>query len=316
MNLFPNQTTEKESAALRIFAPTLILLVFALLINYVDRGTLALAAPLLKDEWGTSASQLGLLLSGFFWTYTALQFVMGAFVDRYGANRLMAIGFLLWSLAMASTGAAIGFATMLGMRLLLGVGESVMFPASSKILARHLPEHARGFANGLLNASMRWGSAIGTIGGGLLMARWGWRATFIVIGVLSLLWLPAWSRWKASDGLGIVHANGPAPGYASILKRRTFWGAAGGHFCANYLVYFLMSWLPYYLVHERGLSMARMSVAASALWVVDSLTSIGTGTLGGFMHSFRRESDACAKVGDGCWVHAGVVFAVGVCVRK
>jgi len=272
---------------LRVFAPTLILLVAALLINYIDRGTLALAAPLLKQEWGTSASQLGLLLSAFFWSYTALQFVMGLFVDRFGANRLMAIGFLVWSLSMGLTGAAIGFGTMLAMRLLLGVGESVMFPASSKIMARHLPEHARGFANGLMNAAMRWGSAIGTLGGGLLMARWGWRPAFIAIGALSLLWLPAWSRWKAPDGRGEAHVDGAAPSYASILKRSAFWGAAGGHFCANYLVYFLMSWLPYYLVHERGLSMARMSVAAAALWVVDSLTSIGTGTV----------ADLCIRAG-------------------
>src|ERR1700745_4436729 len=66
-----------DSAALRFFAPTLILLVIALLINYVDRGNLALAAPLLKIDWGMTASQLGILLSAFFWTYTALQFVMG-----------------------------------------------------------------------------------------------------------------------------------------------------------------------------------------------------------------------------------------------
>jgi MFS family permease len=283
----PGTEAARDRAALRVFAPTLILLVVALLINYTDRGTLAVAAPLLKVEWGTSASDLGLLLSGFFWTYTALQFVMGSFVERFGANRLMAIGFLVWSLATALTGATVGFATMLVMRLMLGVGESVMFPASSKIMAQHLPEHARGFANGLMNAAMRWGSAIGTVAAGFLMARWGWRPAFVALGVAGLLWLPAWSRWKAPDGRGVVHAHGPAPSYASILKRRTFWGAAGGHFCANYLVYFLMSWLPYYLVHERGLSMERMAVAASALWVVDSLASIGTGTV----------ADLCIRAG-------------------
>jgi MFS family permease len=269
----------RDSAALRAFAPTLILLVVSLLINYVDRGNLALAAPLLKIEWGTNASQLGVLLSAFFWTYTALQFVMGHFVDRWGANRMMALGFLVWSLATVLTGAATGFAMLLAMRLLLGVGESVMFPASSKILAQHLPEHARGFANGLMNASMRWGSAIGTFGGGLLMARYGWRSAFIAIGVVSLLWLPAWSRWRAPEGRTAAHVDAVTPGFAAILRKRAFWGAASGHFCANYLVYFLMSWLPYYLVHERNLSMAAMSVAAGALWVVDSLSSVATGTI-------------------------------------
>ncbi len=268
-----------DGSALRAFAPTLILLVVSLLINYVDRGNLALAAPLLKMEWGTTATQLGILLSCFFWTYTALQFVMGHFVDRWGANRMMALGFLVWSVATVLTGAAMGFATLLAMRLLLGVGESVMFPASSKILAQHLPEHARGFANGLMNASMRWGSAIGTFGGGLLMARYGWRSAFIAIGVVSLLWLPAWSRWKAPEVHVAAHGDADAPGFAEILRKRAFWGAASGHFCANYLVYFLMSWLPYYLVHERNLSMAAMSVAAGALWVVDSLSSVATGTI-------------------------------------
>jgi MFS family permease len=268
-----------DSAALRRFVPTLILLVVALLINYVDRGNLALAAPLLKIEWGMTASQLGILLSAFFWTYTALQFVMGLFVDRWGANRMMALGFLAWSLATVLTGAAMGFATLLAMRLLLGVGESVMFPASSKILAQHLPEHARGFANGLMNASMRWGSAIGTFGGGLLIARYGWRAAFIAIGVASLVWLPAWSRWKAPEVHTDSTVDAGAPGFATILRKRVFWGAASGHFCANYLVYFLMSWLPYYLVNERHLSIAAMSVAAGALWVVDSLSSVGTGTI-------------------------------------
>lgn len=269
--------TTGDRAALRAFVPTLVLLVVALLINYVDRGNLALAAPLLKIEWGMTASQLGLLLSAFFWTYTALQFVMGLFVDRWGANRMMALGFLTWSLATVLTGAAMGFVTLLAMRLLLGVGESVMFPASSKIMAQHLPEHARGFANGLMNAAMRFGSAIGTLGGGLLIAAYGWRWTFVAIGIASLLWLPAWSRWKAPPAQMPAGADPGMGKFSAILRKRAFWAAATGHFCANYLVYFLMSWLPYYLVHERHLSMAAMSVAAGALWVVDSLSSVATG---------------------------------------
>ena len=289
MALSPKADT-KDDAALRTFAPTLILLALAVLINYVDRGNLALAAPLLKVEWGTSTSQLGLLLSAFFWTYTALQFVMGLFVERLGASRLMALGFLVWSIATVLTGAAIGFISLLALRLLLGVGESVMFPASSKILAQNLPEHARGFANGLMNASMRWGSAIGTLGGGLLMAGWGWRPAFVAIGIGSLLWLPAWSRWKTPDDRHSHDAKMAAPAFSIILRRRSFWGAASGHFCANYLVYFLMSWLPYYLVRERGLSMAAMSVAAGALWGVDSLSSVATGTIADF--AIRRGADA------------------------
>ena len=145
----------------RSFTPTLVLLLLAVLINYVDRGNLALAAPLLKSEWGISATRLGVLFSAFFWTYMTLQFVVGSLVDRFNVNVVMALGLLVWSLSTAATGLTTGFATMLAMRLLLGVGESVMFPSASKLCAQHLPEHRRGFANALLIASIRWGSALG-----------------------------------------------------------------------------------------------------------------------------------------------------------
>jgi MFS family permease len=263
---------------LTTFAPAHMLLVLSVLINYVDRGTLALAAPLLKVEWGMSASQLGILFSAFFWSYTALQFLMGWLVDRFNVNLVLALGFLTWSLSTAATGLVTGFAMLLVMRLMLGVGESVMFPASSKILAQNLPEHARGFANGVMCAAMRWGSAVGTFGGGLLMAKYGWRATFIAIGMLGLLWLPAWMKWKPGAALMPAHGVGSGtPNFTAILRQRAFWAASAGHFSGNYLLYFLMSWLPFYLVHERHLSMASMAATAGVLYSVDSLSSVMTG---------------------------------------
>jgi MFS family permease len=268
---------KEKGRELRNFAPTLALLVVAVLINYVDRGNLALAAPLLKVEWHISASQLGILFSAFFWSYMLLQFVVGWLVDRFSVNLVMALGFLVWSLSTAATGLATGFVTLLIMRLLLGVGESVMFPASSKICAQHLPERSRGFANAMMMASIRWGSALGTFGGGLLMARYGWRAAFIAIGLVSLLWLPAWQYWqpkKVDAGVGPVREK---PSVGAILRRRSFWGTSTGHFCGNYLLYFLISWLPYYLVHERNLSMATMASTAGLLYAIDSFSAVVTG---------------------------------------
>ena len=135
--------TAYKSRELRAFAPALILLAICALINYVDRGNLSIAAPLLKDELHISVTQLGILLSAFFWTYTAMQFVSGWLVDRFEVNWVMAAGFLVWSLATSATGLVRGFTMLLGMRLMLGVGESVMVPACSKIFSFHLPEHGR-----------------------------------------------------------------------------------------------------------------------------------------------------------------------------
>jgi MFS transporter, ACS family, D-galactonate transporter len=93
-----------ESRELGAFAPALALLAICALINYVDRGNLSIAAHLLKDELRISVTQLGILLSAFFWTYTAMQFVSGWLVDTLDANRVIAVGFLLWSLTSAATG--------------------------------------------------------------------------------------------------------------------------------------------------------------------------------------------------------------------
>jgi MFS family permease len=167
-----------ESRYLRIFAPALVLLAVCLFINYIDRSNLSLAAPLLKEELHISATQLGVLFSAFFWTYTTLQFVSGWLVDRFGVNRVIAAGFLLWSLATAMTGVVRGFTMLFLMRLMLGIGESVAIPGYSRILARYLPEHNRGFANGILIAAQKFGPAVGTLGAGFLIAKYGWRPVF------------------------------------------------------------------------------------------------------------------------------------------
>src|ERR1700722_15856509 len=204
------------------FAPALFLLFVAVLINYVDRGNLSIAAPLLKEEWDLNPSVLGALFSAFFWTYTAMQFVGGWVVDRFDPRRLLALGYLVWSAATALTGLSTGFAMLLSLRLLLGVGESVIFPTSSKILARYLPEEKRGFANGVVGSGMRFGAVVGSFGGGMLMAKYGWRAAFLGIGLLSLLWLPAWWRWRPREERTAAPAvNSRTPGFAEIFGERS-----------------------------------------------------------------------------------------------
>src|ERR1039458_5106205 len=146
----------KVSGALR---GVVILLVLSVSINYSDRGNLSIAAPLLKDELGISASQLGILLSSFFWTYAACQILAGWLVDRFAVNWVLAVGFFLWSIATAATGLIHGFALLLVLRLLLGIGESVAYPCYSTILAAHFLEHQRGLPNALIDAGTKVGPA-------------------------------------------------------------------------------------------------------------------------------------------------------------
>jgi len=128
----PRLTREKRAQTphlpLKLFGVAGLLSV-SVLINYVDRGTLSIAAPLLKEDLHLSSSQLGVLLSSFFWTYAFFQIVSGWLVDRFEVNRLLGLGVFIWSLATLSTGLMHGFALLLAARLLLGIGESVAYPS-------------------------------------------------------------------------------------------------------------------------------------------------------------------------------------------
>src|SRR5208283_619473 len=173
----------------------LVLLAISVFINYVDRGNLSIASPMLKDELGISAAQLGFLLSAFFWTYACLHLFSGWLVDRLNVNWVFAGGFFLWSMATAATGFIHGFAMLFVLRLLLGMGETVAYPSYNKIIALNFSEGHRGAANSMLSAGILVGPGFGILFGGLLMARYGWRPFFIVLGLISLLWIVPWVRW-------------------------------------------------------------------------------------------------------------------------
>jgi MFS family permease len=253
----------------------LILLALSVFINYIDRGNLSIAAPLLKNELHLSNSQLGLLLSSFFWTYALFQLVSGWLVDRFNVNWVIAGGFFLWSAATAATGLVQGFAVLFLLRLILGIGESVAYPSYSKLLARHFPEHYRGLANALIDAGSKCGPAIGTLLGGYLMARYGWRPFFIVLGLVSLLWLAPWVRWMPRGGDHSQRRSKDAPRVWEILRQRSAWGTFGGLFTTNYFWYFLLTWLPMYLVRERHFSMDTMAtVGAAAYFAIGASTTI------------------------------------------
>jgi ACS family D-galactonate transporter-like MFS transporter len=291
----------------RAMSLALTLLVVSVFINYVDRGNLSIAAPLLKNELGISASRLGILLSSFFWSYTVFLFVCGWFVDRFDVNRVLGFGFLLWSLATAATGLVHGFVLLLLMRLVLGMGESVAFPCYSKILARHLPEHERGFANGAIIAGMKLGPAAGTLGAGLLMTSYGWRPVFIGIGLISLLWLPAWRKWRPR-GDGIPHSSGFRPSVIDILRQRKFWANATGAFCCAYPLYFTITWLPFYLVHEQHLAMSVMVKVAALYYTVDAVAALVTG---GITDHFIRRGAGLGMVRKSALAGGWTIAAIG-----
>jgi MFS family permease len=253
------------------------LLTIASFINYVDRGNLATAGPLIRDQFALSNVQLGVLLSAFFWTYTPSQLPAGWLAERFDPRRVLAAGLAVWGVATALTGLATGFLMLLGLRVMLGLGESVMYPASFKILARDALDEQRGRANGFLAAGLLCGSAFGTLVGGLLIAWFGWRVLFAVFGCVSLLWLWPWITAPQSPTPQGVREKPGGPSMLMILSRLELWGSCLGHFCEAYALYLVLSWLPVYLVKERGFSLATMAELAGGIYALSALASVLTG---------------------------------------
>ena len=257
------------------------LLVLSAFINYIDRANLSVGAASIQTELGLSDYQLGLLLSAFFWTYALLQLfaIAGLLVDRYHVGWIYAAGFFIWSAATAGTGISRGFAVLFAMRLLLGVGESVAYPTYSRILASY-PEQRRGLANAAIDAGTRSGPAVGTLLGGLLMARYGWRAFFLALGLGSMLWLIGWV--VCMPGMRSAPAgqsDGDAPGVGAILRERSAWFTFFGLFCGNYFWYFLVTWLPAYLQKERHFAASKMAVWGALAFLTAAAACVACGWL-------------------------------------
>ncbi len=253
-----------------------VLLLLSVCINYVDRGSLSVAAPLLSKEFTLSPQQKGLLLSAFFWSYAVFQLVSGWLVDRYEVKWVYAGGFCLWSLAMAGTGLATSFAVLFAARLMLGIGESVGYPAISQIVVRHFRPQERGLPNAVIDVGTKVGPALSTLIGGLFVDRYGWRALFLGMGAGALIWLLPWlwlvPRSQSPDETRRVQG----PTMMEILGRRETWGTSLAMFALGYVWYFLLTWLPSYLVDERGFSMKRMAVMGSLpFWGMAATTLAG-----------------------------------------
>ena len=255
-----------------------VLMGVSIFINYIDRGNLATAATVVKIELHLNSSQLGFLLTAFFITYMPMQPVIGWLVDRFTASRVLVVGFFVWSLATLLTAFAGGFAALFAFRLLLGVGESVSVPSMAKILADNVGEAQRGFSNGILMAGLALGPAFGIFAGGTLIAAYGWRPFFIGCGAISMVWIVAWivvSRGHLRSSSAAQSAD--APTLELILREPTLWGASLGHFFGNFLLYFIATWIPYYLVHERGWTLPEMGRIGGTAFLAAGVASIACG---------------------------------------
>lgn len=228
-------------------------------INYLDRGSLAVALPTISKELHLDPIQQGAALSAFFWTYTAMQIPMGRIVDRYNIKIVYAVSFALWSLAAAATGLSTGLWSLIVARVLLGIGESVYLPGGLKVISLHFRSEETAWPAGLFDLGTKVGLAIGTAVDVWLLIRFGWRSLFFRTGLAGLLWLIPWLLYYPS-GRGTAAGARSAIDWRALLRSRALLGICLGFFCWDYFWYFLISWLPTYLNTVRHMSMPKIAL--------------------------------------------------------
>jgi MFS family permease len=256
----------------------LALVFFGIVISYIDRGNLGVAAPSIMADFRIAPATMGVLLSAFFWTYAAFQIPAGVLVDRFGIRRAYACAFLVWSLASASIALSRGAGDIIGMRLLLGLAESIGPLASISFIRKNFSGKEQGLPTSIYIAGQNIGPAVGALVGAILIDQFGWRMMFAITGLGALIWLPFWWFAVPADGAPAVpptqEASAPraAPGHWTwrmLLAHRALWAMCLSIFFSSYCFYFVLTWMPSYMVLSRGYSTVGMGrVVSTALFTM------------------------------------------------
>ncbi len=305
-----------------------MLLGVGVIVNFFDRVNLSVAITPLKSEFGLSTVALGYLLSTYSWTYVLLQLPSGPVLDRFGVKPVIRVSALLWSVASFATGLARGFAAIVSARLLLGIAEAPTFPGNAKAIGVWFPRSERGLATAIFDSSAKFASAIGIPLVAVIVHYWGWRASFLATGVLSvgyfaLFWRvyrdptddpllsPAESEYIAAGGGEEEAAVDPrhAASLWFLLRRKKVWGLALGMAAYNYNFYLFLTWLPGYLSTALHLDILRSGFYTAVPWLAATVSDL---VVGGWLvdHLIRKGRDA-TRVRQTILI-AGLVLALAV----
>lgn len=243
------------------------LLAISSIIAYMARVNLSVAVidGEFKDFFQIDNAGRGLVNSAFFWSYAALQIPAGWIADRYGSKYSIAIGFAVWSVLTALTSFTVGLTSLFAIRLLVGVGEAILHPASMRWIRFHFPEKNRGLAIGLFMSGSKFGPAIGAITAAWLIQGFGWQAMFLILGLGALVWLIPWLLLVKNDSVGGEDRHAAARTCANLTMAQVavnpiIWGTVITTFCYMYFVYFCLTWMPAYFSEARHLSLASSSL--------------------------------------------------------
>jgi MFS family permease len=277
-----------------IYLLTLVLVT----INYMDRSALGIVAQAVRGEFKLSPVEMGYLFSSFLWTYVICLLPIGIMLDRFSARNINSIGIALWSLAMAATAGVWNFATLIIVRMVMGAGEATSIPSCGRIVREWMPAQERGVANAFWSAGSFLGPALGAVVTASIASAWGWRAAFIVLGALGLVWLacnliwfdrPEKVSWLSADERKKIiserSAGSPdevgmhgSPGVVlELLRSPSQWGAMIAQASGIYTLYLLLFWMPSYLQDTKHLTIMKTGLYTAVPWAIAVPVSIAIG---------------------------------------
>ncbi|MCZ8515097.1 MFS transporter [Paenibacillus filicis] len=251
------------------------------IINYLDRANLSIAAPEMIRELHLSQTDIGLLGTVFSWTYAIMQLPSGWLIDKFGAKRIYSIAVLWWSVATFLTGVCNKMGSLIGIRLLLGIGEAPCFPTSAKVTSQWFPKKERGLATGVWDSSSKWGPFIAPLLLAPIMAVYGWRSLFYITGLLGIVFIvffklfykrPEESSSVSQEEMAYIHSDSTDSNlqrtvkWGELFKSRTVWGMILGFFCTIWIWNIFIVFLPTYLKNVFHVDLKTLGIVASIPW--------------------------------------------------
>ena len=314
--------------ATRIRLFVLALVTVGTMINYLDRTVISVAAPMLSKELGVSAALMGLAFSAFSWTYAAAQIPGGILLDRFGVRLTYFVSVTLWSLCTVLQGLSAGLGTLLGARLALGVAEAPAYPSNSRILSMWFPQAERARATGVYSVGQYFGLAFLSPLLFWMSAEFGWRALFIIVGTVGILFGVVWfvayrdpheSKRVNREELDYIAAGGGLGDHGSklrfewrhirfLLSKRQIVGASIGQFAGNSTLVFFLTWFPTYLATERQMAWLKVGFFAILPFIAASVGVV----VGGIASDFLLRRTGSANIARKLPIISGLVLASSI----
>ena len=295
-------------------------------VTYLDRVCISAAAPSIMEELNLSVLQMSVVFSAFTLSYSLFEIPSGWLGDVKGPRRVLTRIVLWWSAFTILTGFARGFQSLVAIRFLFGAGEAGAFPNIARSFSRWFPARERGRANGVMFLGSRLGGMLSAPVALVIIARWGWRESFVIFGLVGVVWAAAWYAWyrdrpeehpamtreelaQINDGsVGAEHGSGTP--WRALLRSRNLYAICAMYFAFGYGLYFYFTWLPTYLIRVLGFSRFGGGLFAALPFLLAGIADV----LGGWLtdHLSRRYGLRAGRCYLGCAAFmtcAALVFA-------